>query len=178
MAEETQNPSGPELFGSRTPAPAPPSRLPWIIAVSVVVIGLAVLLLAGRHNALPSHAVLPLDPYAGNVVFSVLVPSESTSISGGKSTYLDGHVRNIGPRTLTGATLQVLFLNDEALPPQVETLPLTLIRTHVPYIDTQPLSAAPLGPGEDREFRLIFENIRSNWNQALPQIHVVSAKLR
>ncbi len=99
--------------------------------------------------------------------------SESTLLSGGKSTFLDGRVRNTGPRTVTGATLQVLFGNDEALPPQVETVPLTLIRTHNPYVDTQPLASSPLQPGGEREFRLIFENIGSNWNQTLPEIHIV-----
>ena len=166
------------LFG--TPGPRSPERsaLPWVVAVAVVVVTLGLLLVLGRHKAVPANTVLPLDPYAANIVFKDPVASESTSLSGGKSTYLDGHVRNTGTRTLEGATLQVLFLNDEAMPPQVETLPLTLIRTREPYVDTQPLSAAPLGPGEDREFRLIFENIHSNWNQQLPQIHVVQAKLR
>ena len=139
---------------------------------------LGLLLVLSHHKTLPPNTVLPLDPYAASIVFTDLVPSESTSLSGGKSTYLDGHVRNTGSRTVDSATLQVLFLNDEAMPPQVETLPLTLIRTREPYVDTQPLSAAPLGPGEDREFRLIFENIRSNWNQQSPQIHVVAVRLR
>ncbi len=182
MAQDTRIPSQPDaersLFGSNQPSPAPASRLPWIVAASAIALLLAVLVLASRHKTLPANTVLPLDPYAVNVVFTDPVPSESTSLSGGKSTYVDGHVRNIGQSTLTGATLQVLFLNDEALPPQVETVPLTLIRTHTPYVDTQPLSAAPLAPGEDREFRLIFEDIRSNWNQGPPQIHVVTAKLK
>ncbi len=166
------------LFAGSQPQPAPRSALPWVIAASVVVLVLAVLLVAGRHKPVPANTLLPLDPYAANVVFTDLTPSESTSLSGGKSTYVDGHVRNTGLRTLEAATVQVLFLNAEAMPPQVETLPLTLIRTREPYVDTQPLSAAPLGPGEDREFRLIFENIRTNWNQQSPQIHVVAAKLR
>jgi hypothetical protein len=55
----------------------------------------------------------------------------------------------------------------------VETLPLSLIRTREPYIDTQPVSAAPLKPGDDREFRLIFEAIPTNWNMQLPEIRIV-----
>jgi len=65
-----------------------------------------------------------------------------------------------------------------ALPPQIETLPLALIRTHEPYVDTQLVSAAPIAPGDDREFRLIFEDINSNWNQQLPEIHVVHVTTR
>ena len=103
---------------------------------------------------------------------------ESTSISGGKSTFIDGHIRNTGPRTVTGATVQVLFANSEALPPQIETQPLTLIRTREPYVDTQLVGAAPLAPGDGREFRLIFESIGSNWNQQLPAIHIVQVSTR
>ena len=62
--------------------------------------------------------------------------------------------------------------------PQIEVLPLTLIRTHEPYIDTQLVSANPLGPGIEREFRLIFENLASNWNQQLPEIRVINVKTR
>ena len=64
------------------------------------------------------------------------------------------------------------------MPPQVETTPLNLIRTHEPYIDTQPIADAPLAPGDEREFRLIFEDIQSNWNQQLPEIHVVKVSTR
>lgn len=168
----------PGLFGSRPPERSENSPVPWMVAAAVVVLLLGGLVLSFRHKGGLTNALLPPDPYAANVVFTDLVPSESESLSGGKSTYLDGHVRNTGTRTLTAATLQVLFANDEAMPPQVVTTPLTVIRTREPYVDTQPLSAAPLGPGEDREFRLIFENVGSNWNQQPPQLHLVSARLR
>ena len=57
--------------------------------------------------------------------------------------------------------------------PQIETLPLTLIRTRQPYIDTQPVSASPLKPGDERDFRLIFESIPENWNMEMPEVRVV-----
>jgi hypothetical protein len=178
MATDPANPSSAPLFSTGSPQPSPSSRLAWIVAAAVVVLVVVGLLLASRRKAVAANTVLAPDAYAANVVFTDVVPSEATSLSGGKSTYVDGHVRNTGTRTLAGATVQVLFLNDEAMPPQVETVPLTVIRTRVPYVDTQPVSAAPLGPGEDREFRLIFENIGSNWNQGAPQIHLVAATLR
>ena len=99
--------------------------------------------------------------------------SESENISGGKYTYIDGHIRNTGDQTVTGITVQVLFRNDVQLPPQIETQSLALIRTHEPYIDTQPVSASPLKPGDDREFRLTFETIPGNWNYQMPEIHVI-----
>ncbi len=168
--------------GLFTPATPPPRRLPlavWVAAgllVLVVVVGVS---LAGRHHtpATP-NAALPLDPYAANLPISSLVMSESTSLSGGKSTFIDGHIHNGGAATVTAATIQVFFRNDENMPPTIETLPLSVVRTREPYVDTEPLSAAPLKPGDDREFRLIFETLPGNWNIQLPEIHIVHVSQR
>ncbi len=165
-------------FASRPPERTPFNIVPWAIAAVVVLILVAALLIAGHRKPLAAHTPLPPDPYAASLVLSDLQMSESTSISGGKSTFIDGRVRNAGPRTVTAVTVQVLFSNDEALPPQVETLPLTLIRAREPYVDTQLIAAAPLQPGDQRDFRLIFESIGANWNQNLPQIHVVHVATR
>jgi hypothetical protein len=99
--------------------------------------------------------------------------SEAENLSGGKLTYLDGHVTNSGGRTITGVTVQVVFQNDEALAPQIDTIPLTLIRTRDPYIDIEPVSMAPLKPGDDREFRLTFETVPENWNTQMPAVRVI-----
>jgi hypothetical protein len=171
---------GQPLFASREPERIPPSPLPWMIAVAVIVFIAVALVLGGRHKAAPLNAPLALDPYAGSLAIDParVEMSESTSLSGGKSTYIDGHIQNTGSLTVTAATLQVVFANDEAMPPQIETLPLTLIRTREPYVDTEPLSAEPLSPTADREFRLIFEDIRPNWNGQKPVIRVVKVATR
>lgn len=151
------------------------SRTPVIVAASVAaVVVIAVLLFLGRHGGpRAGNQPLPLDPYAASLSFSGLAMSESTSLSGGKSTFLDGHLTNKGTKTVTGVRVQVFFNNAEGMPPHLETLPVALIRTREPYVDTQPVSAAPLAPGDDREFRLIFESIPDNWNTQLPEIHTV-----
>ena len=112
------------------------------------------------------HTIQPLAAYAANLPLSQLAMSESTSLSGGKSTFIDGHIQNTGDQTVSGITVQVLFRNNEAMPPQIETLPLSLIRTREPYIDTQPVSAAPLKPGDERDFRLIFESLPAKLEHA------------
>jgi hypothetical protein len=139
--------------------------------VLAVVIGL---LFAGhRRPSAALNSIQPLAPYASNLALSQLAMSESTSLSGGKSTFVDGHVQNTGDQTVTGITVQVLFRNDEGMPPQVETLPLSLIRMRQPYIDTQSVSAAPLKGGDGQDFRLIFENMPANWNMQMPEIRVI-----
>jgi hypothetical protein len=165
----------PPLFAPPAPDRSSTPLAAWAIAGAVLLLALGGLLLAThKKSAPPANTLLPLDPYAPSLVFSSIQMSESTSLSGGKSIFIDGHVRDTGNRTVTGATLQVLFPSfDSTQPPQLETLPLTLIRTHQPYIDTEPVSAAPIAPGENREFRLIFEDISPNWGQQLPEIHAV-----
>lgn len=164
---------GDTLFSSKAARDEMPVNA-WAIAGLVVLVLVGTWMFLSHHKpASPGNSVLPLDAYAGNLPLSQLAMSESTSLSGGKSTYIDGHIRNTGSATLTGVTVQVFFRNDEAMPPQVETASLSLIRTHEPYIDTEPVSAAPLKPGDDKEFRLIFETLPQNWNTQMPDIHVV-----
>ncbi len=165
-----------------TPVPSPvrsQNYAVWGVAGLIVLAVVFGLILAGRHHGPgAANTALPLDSYATNLPITDAAMSESTSLSGGKSTFVDGHIRNTGTKTVTAATVQVFFRNDEGMPPQIETLPLSLIRTRQPYIDTEPISADPIKPGDGREFRLIFETIPGNWNVQLPEIHIVSVKTR
>lgn len=187
--EETRSPkSQKDLSGDPLTAPspemfaAPPARsggMPlsaWLIAGGVVLAIVAGLLLAGHRKTPAITGIRAQDAYASNLPLTQLQMSESTSLSGGKSTFIDGHIRNSGTATVTGVTVQVLFRNEEQMPPQIETLPLALIRTHEPYVDTQPVSAAPLKPGDEQEFRLIFESIPANWNMQMPEIRIIGVE--
>ncbi len=151
----------------------------WGVAGLVVLVLFGAVLFATRSKkAAPSNTVQPLAAYASSLPLTQLAMSESTSLSGGKSTFIDGHIKNTGSQTITGITVQVLFRNDENMPPQLETLPLALIRTREPYIDTQPVGAAPLKPGDEQDFRLIFEVIPPNWNTQMPEVHVIEVASR
>lgn len=146
----------------------------WGAAALVVVLIIVVLAIMGRHKAPPAPRTLQTaDPYAAHLPLSQLAMSESESLSGGKLTYLDGHVQNTGDKTVTAITVQVVFANEEQMPPTIHTVPLTFIRMRDPYIDTQPVSAAPIKPGDDREFRLTFEAVPDNWNQQMPEVRII-----
>ena len=151
--------------------------LPWVIAaVVVVLLGVTAVWLGRGHGrgsaGGPEHARLA-EGYGARLVMSGPVMSESTSLSGGKSTFIDGMVHNGGDQTVVGATVHVVFQGDGTMPPQEVMVPLTLIRTHEPYVDTEGLAVMPLRAGETREFRLIFEDVSANWNQQVPQMDVV-----
>lgn len=165
--------------------PTPPARtLPLgvlAVAAAVVLAIIVVLAVVGRHHtetAGSTTSLQPLSPYAPQLHFSDIQLSESTSFSGGKETYVDGRVTNSGPATVTGITAQVLFASDNGGGAQLETVPVTLIRARQPYIDTEPVSAAPLAPGASADFRLTFDDIRPEWNQQPPEIHVTNVSTR
>jgi hypothetical protein len=153
------------------------SWLPWAIAGVAIAIGIGLLIAFGGHRTAPplgmGPGLAPPDPYAASLVIGDLKMSEASNFAGSKVTYLDGKVANHGDRILTGITVQVAFRNDLKEIAQKETLPLSLIRTREPYVDTQPMSASPLKPGEERDFRLIFDGVAPDWNRQYPEVRVI-----
>ena len=146
------------------------------IAAAVVLLVAAVVVLVLQHGQKPP-IVTPissaLDPYAANLTISGLVMSESGNLAGGKVTYVDGHITNTGNRTVTGITVQVLFRDPAKEVTQNETQSLKIIRMREPYIDVEPVSAAPLKPRDERDFRLIFDAVSSDWDGAYPEIRII-----
>jgi hypothetical protein len=165
---------GPELISSA--APRERNWLPVAIAAAVVVVAAVVTILILQHRA-PTATVAPIsaaqDSYAGNLPISDLKMSESSNLAGGKVTYLDGHISNKGDRTVTGVSVQVLFRNPAQEVAQNETQLLRVIRARDPYIDIEPVSAAPLKPGDERDFRLIFDAVTPSWDGAYPQLRIL-----
>ncbi len=166
---------------------APPARteernwLPLAVAAAAVLVAVVVLVLVFEH---PKRApkVTPIsatpDPYAQSLPITALAMSESSNLAGGKVTYLDGHIANTGARTVTGVTVQVLFRDGAHEVAQNETLPLKLIRMREPYVDLEPVSAAPLTPGGEHDFRLIFDAVSPDWDGAYPEVRVIQVKTK
>ena len=166
--------TGPQLI--RPAQPAERNWLPVAIAAFVVfavAIGLFVFLGHGKSEPQVTPISAQADPYAANLPISNLAMSESSNLAGGKVTYLDGRIANHGNRTVTGISVQVLFRNYAHEVAQNETQPLQIIRTRDPEVDIEPLSAAPLKPGDERDFRLIFDTVADSWNGEYPELRVV-----
>jgi hypothetical protein len=150
--------------------------MPLLIAAAAVLIAAIVVVVMMEHGK-GTPTVTPVsaapDPYAASLPISDLKMSESSNLAGGKVTYVDGHITNNGNRTVTGIAAQVLFRNMANEVAQNETQPLKWIRTRDPYVDLEPVSAAPLKPGEGRDFRMIFDAITPDWNGAYPQVRII-----
>ena len=144
------------------------------MAVVIIIVALVVM---GRHGAGPSGGPAGGAAYATNLELTNLQPSQSESLSGGRSTYLDGHIVNHGNQTVTGVTVQAVFGVDGGTP-QTLTAPVSIIRTRQPYVDTEPLSAAPLAPGAGADFRLIFEGVGDSWDQKTPTVQIVQVSTK
>ena len=155
--------------------------LPLAVSAAIVLIAASVVVLVLEHPRRTAQ-VTPIsaapDPYASNLPISGLAMSESSNLAGGKVTYLDGHIANKGARTVTGVTVQVLFRDFAHEVAQNETLPLRLIRMREPYIDLEPVSAAPLKPGGEQDFRLIFDAVTPDWDGAYPEIRVIHVETK
>jgi hypothetical protein len=150
--------------------------MPLAIAAAAVLIVAAILIFMmerGKGAATVTPISAPADAYAATLPITNLVMSESGNLAGGKVTYLDGHVTNTGNKLVSGVMAQVLFRNAANEVAQNETQPLKLIRTRDPYVDLEPISAAPLHPGEGQDFRLIFDAVTPDWNGAYPEVRIV-----
>lgn len=175
--------TGPQLVPSAARPTEPEQRnwLPLVIAaVVVIVIAGAVVLLLERGKS--ASSVTPIsaapDAYAASLPISGLQMSESSNLAGGKVTYLDGHIANKGSRTVTGITVQVLFRTFAHEVAQNETQPMKLIRMRDPYVDLEPVSAAPLAPGAEADFRLIFDTVSPDWDGAYPEVRVLHVETK
>jgi hypothetical protein len=155
--------------------------MPLAIAAAVVLIVAVVVVLVLEHGKARA-TVTPIsaapDAYAASLPITGLQMSESSNLAGGKVTYLDGHIANTGSRTVTAITVQVLFRTFAREVAQNETQPLMIIRTRDPYIDVEPVSAAPLAPGAQADFRLIFDAVNPDWDGAYPEIRVLRVQTK
>jgi hypothetical protein len=151
------------------------------IAATVVLVVAVVVVLLLEHNK-PTATVTPItavsDAYAANLPITGLAMSESANLTGGKVTYIDGNIANTGTRTVTGITVQVLFRTFAHEVAQNQTMSLKFIRMREPYVDVEPVSAAPLQPGGQQDFRLIFDALSPDWDGAYPEIRVLHVETK
>ena len=94
--------------------------------------------------------------YFRQLEFTDLHMSAAQNFLGDSVTYLDARVRNAGTKTVRRLDLDLTF---------VDTLNQVILRERV-----YPVSARtpPLKAGESRAFRVTFEHIPVDWNQAAP----------
>lgn len=171
--------TGPQLI--RPEAPSERNWIPLAVAIGVVVAIVIVLMLVfghGKSGAKVTPLNAPLDPDAASLLISNLQMSQSSNLAGDQLTYIDGQIANSGTRTVTGITVQVLFHNFNHQVTQNETQQMRLIRMRQPYVDVEPMAAAPIKPGQSADFRLIFDSVAQDWDGDYPQIRIVHVDIK
>jgi hypothetical protein len=143
------------------------------VALVIVVVGVIALLTRGG----PKSGTVP-HPYAANLKLSDLKMSAAENFVGASVTYIDGTVTNIGDKAVMHAIVHVAFKNSLGEVAQAEDVPLHVLQTSGPYPDAVDLSLSPLAPGQGKPFRLTFEHISSDWNQAYPDLQVTDVSVK
>jgi len=141
------------------------------IVIGVIGVVAVVGVIALLTRAAPKRLVEP-HPYAANLKLSDLKMSAAENFVGASVTYIDGTVTNAGDKTVTHAVVHVNFKNSLDQIAQAEDVPLHVLQTSGPYPDTVDLSASPLAAGQSKPFRLTFEHVSADWNQAYPELQV------
>ena len=133
-----------------------------------------------RYAAQPvvMNAASAADAYAAKLPIAGVTVSAADNMLGGTVTYVEGNVTNTGDKTVNGATVEVTFKNSMGQVVQRQTEPLWIVQSREPAVDVVTLTAAPLKPKDQREFRLSFERISADWDKQFPELRitVVSAK--
>ena len=148
---------------------------PILFGVALVVVVVVVIAVLTRGS--PKGATAP-HPYAANLKLSDLKMSAAENFVGASVTYIDGTVTNAGDKTVTHAIVHVAFRNSLGEVAQAEDVPLHVLQTSGPYPDAVDLNLSPLAPGQGKAFRLTFEHISSDWNQAYPDLQVTDVSVK
>ena len=148
------------------------SRRTIVIAIAAVVAAALVAALLLREQ--PKTAAGP-PPYAAKLKFSDLKMSQAQNFVGANVTYVDGTLTNAGDKTLTHAVVRVTFKDLYGQVAQIEEVPIKVLQTSGPYLDTVDLSNSSVSAGQSKPFRLIFEHVSQQWNQAYPDLQITDA---
>jgi hypothetical protein len=113
---------------------------------------------AGEVRPLPSAGQ---QAYFPSLVFADLRMSAAANFLGDTVTYLDGTVTNKGSKAVRRVDVELNF---------VDTLNQVVLRE-----TAHPLAnrTGPLGSGESYAFRVTFDHLPVDWNQAPPSVKVV-----
>jgi Protein of unknown function (DUF2393) len=161
-----------------SPLSAPQRESSWIpIGLGVVFVVITVGIIAWFARSQPKPPVPP-PPYAANLKLTDLKMSAAQNFVGATVTYLDGTITNAGNQTVTQVMIHVVFQDAMGQVAQLEDVPLHVLQTGGPYPDAVDLRVSPLAPGQSKTFRLTFEHVSTEWNQAYPQLQIsdVAAK--
>lgn len=150
---------------------------PFLIGAVALIAFLGAILIASHT---PVKIEPQQNPYSENLKLSDVKLSAAENYVGGTVTYLDVNITNTGNQTLTGAQMHATFKNTMGQVVQTETIPLhVLVENQMAgYPDLVDLSRVPIGPGQTKTVRMTLDHISADWDNAPPEMQLVSLKLK
>src|SRR5439155_20687245 len=181
IARTSHKQYNPDMGGLDLIQPSPGTQEPdhsrrFIVVAIAVVVGLV--LAAALLLREPVKTAPKIPPYAGKLQISDVKMSQAQNFVGASVTYIDGNIANSGDRIVTHTVVRVTFRDLYGQVAQIEDVPIKLLQTSGPYPDTVDLAAAPLASGQNEPFRLIFEHVSEQWNQAAPELKIIDVSLK
>jgi hypothetical protein len=171
----------PDMGGLDLIQPSPGTQEPdhsrWFIVVAIAVV-VSLVLVAALLLREPVRTAPKIPSYAAKLQISEIKMSQAQNFVGASVTYVDGNVANSGDRIVSRAVVRVTFRDLYGQVAQIEDVPIKLLQTSGPYPDTVDLTAAPLASGQTKPFRLIFEHVSEQWNQAAPELKILDVSLK
>lgn len=166
------------LFGG-APAEEPRSWTPIAIGIAAVALVVIVLTLmfSGRDQSASNAPTDPNQPtraakYAENLPISDVKMATSQIGTGGQIYYVTGKIANTGSKTVTGASVELLFRDNLGKVCQRESEPLRVVTQTEPALDVADLSRVPLKPAQSRDFQITLEHVSQDWNGQYPQVTI------
>lgn len=108
-----------------------------------------------RQAAAPPPLTAEAKTYVRNLQLADVQMKATENFAGAAVVEILGKITNGGDRTLERVELTCIFYDTSA---------------QVALRERLPIVKSALKPGESREFRLPFEGLPPNWNQAMPQL--------
>ncbi|MGH9786707.1 MAG: DUF2393 family protein [Terriglobia bacterium] len=169
MTEEpgTSAPAGPTERREERPG-LPVGVIAGAVFCAVVLAGLFLLIRMQSDPPGPPPIAPEVEAYLPHLAVGELRLSAEENFLGQQVVYLDGQIANRGDRIVRQLSVRVYFR---------DSLNQIILRDDRDVVRTERPGAAPLAPGEMREFRLLFDHIPESWNRQLPQFQLVSMEL-
>ena len=145
---------------------------PLAIGAGVIVLAAIVGFILSRTRPQQTGPV-PEDAYAANLKVMDVHASEAKNFAGVSVYYLEGQIANVGPKSISGATVEAVFRNALGQVVDRQTQALTIIVKRPGYDDSVSLAQHPLTPNMQDEFRLTFDHISADWNQGVPELRFI-----
>ncbi len=143
------------------------SLLLLVIAAAVLVTAVISIVALLRRPALTNDRTLPAPSPDEKTYLSALMVADARmsaaqNFLGQEVTYLDAKLTNNGSRTVRSVEIQMEFH---------DTLAQVVLRDTYRPVN---LHLPPLNPGEARAFRVAFDHMPLDWNQAPPTLTIKS----